>query len=393
MANRVGSGQAVGADAARVATEAAQMALRTLDGAAPSFGLVFASPTLSLPECLKAVREAAGGADIIGCTTAGEFTERGLTHGGVSLMLISSDGLHQAATARAVAAAPDSAARSLCAGFHKVQEAASRRGLINATTLTLVDGLSGAGEAFVNSIVSSTQPLHQVVGGAAGDEGKFVATNVGDAAEAGNDRAAALHVFDRAPWGVGIGHGLEPTTGQMRVTKAKGNVVYEIDGRPAFAVYQDHAKSRGVTLSPQSAGEYLIGNELGILLGGQVTRARAPLSVGKDGSLSCAAEVPQGSHVAILDGKPEAMVAAAASAAREAVANLQGEKPAGVLLFDCICRGMILKERFHEEIDAIRGVVGDVPVAGFLTYGEIASYSRRIDSWHNTTAVALAIPA
>ena len=35
----------------------------------------------------------------------------------------------------------------------------------------------------------------------------------------------------------------------------------------------------------------------------------------------------------------------------------------------------------------------DVPVTGFLTYGEIASYSGRIESWHNTTAVAVAIPA
>jgi len=36
--------------------------------------------------------------------------------------------------------------------------------------------------------------------------------------------------------------------------------------------------------------------------------------------------------------------------------------------------------------------MGEVPVAGFLTYGEIASYSGRIESWHNTTAVVLAIP-
>jgi methyl-accepting chemotaxis protein len=258
--------------------------------------------------------------------------------------------------------------------------------------LTLVDGLSGAGERFVNSIVEHTQALHQVVGGAAGDEGKFVATNVGENSEAGSDRAVALHVFDRTPWGVGIGHGLEATTEKMRVTKAKGNVVSELDGRPAFSVYQEHAKKRGITLSAATAGEYLIGNELGILMGGKVTRARAPLSVGSDGSLTCAAEVPQGAHVAILDGQPEAMVAAAREAAREALRNLQGEKPAGVLLFDCICRGMILKDGFQREIDAVRSVMGEVPVAGFLTYGEIASYSGRVESWHNTTAVAVVIP-
>jgi alkylated DNA nucleotide flippase Atl1 len=53
---------------------------------------------------------------------------------------------------------------------------------------------------------------------------------------------------------------------------------------------------------------------------------------------------------------------------------------------------MILKDGFQREIDAVRGVVGDVPVGGFLTYGEIASYSGRVESWHNTTAVAVAIP-
>jgi hypothetical protein len=74
------------------------------------------------------------------------------------------------------------------------------------------------------------------------------------------------------------------------------------------------------------------------------------------------------------------------------VANLQGRKPAGVLLFDCICRGFILKDQFQREIDAVRTAAGGVPVAGFLTYGEIASYSGRVESWHNATAVALAIP-
>jgi len=240
--------------------------------------------------------------------------------------------------------------------------------------------------------VESTQALHQVVGGAAGDEGKFQATHVGDPERAGSDMAAAVHVFSKHPWGVGIGHGLEPTTAKMRVTRAKGNVVQEIDGRPAFSVYEEHARKRGVALSAASAGEYLIANELGIIVAGKVTRARAPLSVGKDGSLTCAAEVPQGAHVAILDGKPDAMVAAAREAASEALQNLQGQEPAGVLLFDCVCRGLILKDGFQREIDAVRGVMGEVPVAGFLTYGEIASYSGRIESWHNTTAVAVAIP-
>ena len=392
MVNKVGSGRASGPDAQRASSEASRGALDGLRGAAPSFGFVFASPSLSLSECLRAVAKVAGGAKLVGCTTAGEFTERGLIHGGVAVMLVSTESPHFARTVRDVAAAPQEAARALCEGFHRAADAARQKGFVCSTTMTLVDGLSGAGERFVESIVESTQALHQVVGGAAGDEGKFQATHVGEPERAASDMAAAVHLFARTPWGVGIGHGLEATTAKMRVTRAKGNVVHEIDGRPAFAVYEEHARKRGVTLAPASAGEYLIANELGIIVAGKVTRARAPLSVGADGSLTCAAEVPQGAHVAILDGKPDSMVAAAREAAEEALQNLQGETPAGVLLFDCVCRGLILKDGFQREIDAVREVMGEVPVAGFLTYGEIASYSGRIESWHNTTAVALAIP-
>lgn len=392
MKNVTGSGQATSAVGATAATEATRAALGQLGGAQPSFGFVFASPSFPLADCLRAARAAANGAEIAGCTTAGEFTERGLIHGGVAVFLVASEAQHHATMASGLAQTPDRVAGELCHDFGAHFQAARSKGLFCSTTVALVDGLSGAGERFVESIVDNTMALHQVVGGAAGDEGKFKATQVGRAGEAASDAATTLHVFSNAPWGIGIGHGLGSTTARMRVTRAAGNVVYEIEGRPAFDVYLDHARERGVKLEPKAAGEYLINNELGILAGGNVSRARAPLSVGKDGSLTCAAEVPMGSFVCILDSKPDAMVEAASAAAQEAVANLQGRKPAGVLLFDCICRGFILKDQFQREIDAVRTAAGGVPVAGFLTYGEIASYSGRVESWHNATAVALAIP-
>jgi hypothetical protein len=74
----------------------------------------------------------------------------------------------------------------------------------------------------------------------------------------------------------------------MQVTKAVKNVVHQIDGRPAFDVYKDHAAKRGTKLAPESAGSFLIGNELGIYFFDKLHRARAPLAVGADGSLTCA---------------------------------------------------------------------------------------------------------
>jgi methyl-accepting chemotaxis protein len=231
------------------------------------------------------------------------------------------------------------------------------------------------------------------VGGAAGDEGRFVSTTVGAGDRAGSDAGAALSVFGARPWGIGVGHGLQSASKPMRVTKAEGNVVFEIGGEPAFSVYRKHAEARGIRLTPENAGAYLIENELGIHFFDKVSRARAPLSVGRDGSLACAAHIPKGSMVSILRGEPDAMVRAANAAAREAHGRLEGAEPAGVILFDCVCRGMILKDHFDREIDAVRQVFPGVPVIGFLTYGEIARSSVLLEGWHNTTAVVVAIPA
>src|SRR5262249_26822054 len=181
---------------------------------------------------------------------------------------------------------------------------------------------------------------------AAGEDGAVQARGVGGHGRAATDAATALHTFSTRPWGVGVDHGLQPTTDRMRVTRASRNVVQEIDGRPAFDVYKDYAARRGVELSAATAGPFLIGNELGIYVFDETRKARGPLSVGPDGSLTCAAEIREGAYVSILDGQPARMIEAARRAAEEARRNLAGARAAAVLLFDCVCRGMILNGGF-----------------------------------------------
>ncbi len=394
MVTRAGSGSSVDQSTANAAREAACSAIAKLGPGRPRFGLVFAGPEHDLGIALAAAREAAGGADVVGCPTAGEFSEDGLTHGGAVVLLIASDDLvHQAAFGSGMKDDHPRVATDLCADFATIKRIASTRQRPHATTVLLTDGLSGMGERTVEKIFDHTGVFQQIVGGAAGDEGRFEATVVGAGESTGTDAAAAVHVFSSAEWGIGVGHGLRPSSETMLVTRAAGNVVYELDGRPAFEAYRRHAEGRGMELVPERAGSYLIGNELGIYFFGQLIRARAPLAVGEDGSLSCAGDIPEGASVCILDGHRESMLNAARRAAEEAKATLQGALPAGILLFDCVCRGMILKEDFQQEIDTVRSVFGDVPLAGFLTYGEIARYRGNMDGWHNTTAVVVAIPA
>jgi hypothetical protein len=394
MSTVAGSGRSLVADTRTAVTEAVREALNPLGTAKPTFGLIFASPKHDLAVALAAAEKQVPGTAFFGCSTAGEITERGLTRGNVAALVVASDETAVAlSTATAVKADPAAAAKVLCAGFGNAAKAAAGRGLDMSTTMLLVDGLNGAGETLVTEVLKGTRSFQQVVGGAAGDDGAFQATYVGGRGKAAKDSAAALHTFSKKPWGVGVDHGLQPTTARMRVTRASQNVVHQLDGRPAFEVYKEYAAKRGVDLTPANAGPFLIANELGVYMFNGLKKARAPLSVGADGSLTCAAEIPEGAHVSILDGEPDQMVAAARRAAEEAHRNLGGGRAAAVVLFDCVCRGMILNGQFAKEIEAVRAVFPSVPVAGLLTYGEIARFKGRLDGWHNTTAVVTAIPA
>jgi hypothetical protein len=392
MGTKVGTGASAFSTAKIAVAEAVRKAYVGLGGAKPNFGFLFASPDLALADLLAIARDITQ-AEIVGCTSAGEITEAGLTHGGIAIMLVASDATTDVRFATGLKADPEKVARELSSNLAATKKAAAPYDRRNLTTVLLTDGLAGTGERLVNELYERrVQSGTQIVGGAAGDEGRFAATWVGSGAGAASDSAVALHIFSELPWGIGVDHGLRPTTKQMRVTMAEGNVVQEIDGQPAFAAYQKHAAARNVRLTPENASPYLIANELGVHFFERIGRARAPLSVGPNGSLVCAAEVPKGSMVSILDGEADSMILAAQTAAKAARKSVRGPV-AGVLLFDCVCRGMILKDAFRQEVEAIRTTFPGAPIAGLLTYGEIARSHDRINGWNNTTAVVVAIPA
>lgn len=393
MPTRAASGQSLEARTETAADEAARQALAGLGGASPLAAVVFASPKHKLVKALGTIEGLLGGVPVIGCTTAGELTERGVMHDGIAVLVLAGDGLAVGAHASGAKADPDRVAAQLCAEFADAQKRATSRGLPASTTVVLVDGLAGTGDRVVSGVLRSTRAFQQIVGGAAGDEGAFSATHVGMGARATSDAAAVLHFFGTQRWGVGVDHGLTAGVERHVVTRSDANVVHEIDGRPAFELYRSHAKARGVSLEPATAGPYMIANELGLFFLDELRTARAPLAASAAGALTCAADVPEGATICVLEGRPEAMVAAAKRAAEEALAALGGQRAAAVLVFDCVCRASILGDRVGRELDAIKSVFPDTPIAGFFTYGEIARSRGKLDGWHNTTAVVVAIPA
>jgi methyl-accepting chemotaxis protein len=393
----MGTCTATGSSIASQTETATRAALRTCTNSLqgkPKSGILFASPKHDLKKILAIAAETVPEAQWVGCSTAGEITERGITHGGVTATLIASD--EMACTlklASTISRDHAKAAQGLCSELEPAARSALERGLGNSTTILLADTLTSPAEWLVAAMRKQSRPHHRIIGGAPGDDGALKATWVGVPGNVAVDSAAALHLFTRQPWGIGVEHGLKPVTEKRTVTKASGALIEEIDGKPAFQMFEDYIRQQGLKVPPEKRVEFVIRNELGVFFFDDICKVRAIHQIRDDGALLSTGEIPVGSSICIVTADTEALVAAARRAAQEARQGLKGGRAAGVFVFSCFCRTLILGNDFKREVDAIRDVFPDTPISGFVTYGEIARFSGRLDGYHNTTVVVAALPA
>lgn len=365
-----------------------------LQGRSPAFIAVFPSTLQPLGEVARVLVDAFAGVVVVGASTAGEFTEKGDGKGTVVAFALAGDVSVHAGIGRGLhASAEDAVARAL-------DSVPPRPADRHRVAIVLLDPLSGRGaEAalLAAELLSRDGPV-PLAGGAAGDDLAMKETFVSLGDEAASD-AIVLAVLDMPePVGLGVFHGHEPLSPPLRVTRAEGNVVFEVDGRPAWSVWAEQTREVAATegidvdaLEGDALGAFLLRYEAGLPSGSSYT-IRAPLGRGDDGSLSFAAAIPQGATFRITQSDGPRQLASAAVAARSAREQLAGRPVAGALVFDCICRNLILGDSFKDAIEAITSELGHVPLAGFETYGEVALDESDLSGFHNTTTVVLAFP-
>lgn len=381
-------------DATTAARQLVDMLRDRLAGRAPALVAVFPSTKQPLAEVARVLVDAFPDAVVVGASTAGEFTETGDAKGTVVAFALAGEIAVHAGIGHGLGASPEGAVADALASLPPRPADRHRAAIV------LLDPLSGSGAeaALIAAELLSRDGHVPLAGGAAGDDLAMTETFVSLGGAASSD-AIVLAVLDMtAPVGLGVFHGHEPLSPPLRVTRAEGNVVYEVDGRAAWAVWAEHtraaATAEGVdvdTLEGDALGAFFLRYEAGLPSGASYT-IRAPLARGADGSLVFAAAITEGATLRIMQSDGPRQVASAAVAARSAREQLAGRPIAGALVFDCICRNLILGDRFKDAIGAITSELGRVPLAGFETYAEIALDESDLSGFHNTTTVVLAFP-
>jgi len=357
-------------------------------GRVPDAVIVFAAPDYDHGELLRSLDEGCSPKLIIGASSAGEFTNETLGVGLVSALAIRDpESRFTLAVGRNLQQDPALAARSIVDGF--VGRSDGRFPYRSALVLT--DALAGYADVLADELTVATAGEYQFFGGGAGDNASFKRTTVFNGTEVLTDAAVALERLSHKQLGVGVSHGWEPASEPYRVTEADGLRLISLNGLPAAEAFEAHAAAKGENLDRTSPIPFFLQNIIGIDTGGGY-RLRVPLAINDDGSVHCAAEVPPGSIVKIMKSSHRSAAEAAERATEAAVAAIGDRAANAALFFDCVATRLRCGDHFASEVAAVTDRIGDAPMVGCNTHGQIARAEGQFDGFHNCTAVVCVFP-
>jgi hypothetical protein len=362
--------------------------LEQLDGTPPDALIVFATPDQDHRALLDALLAGCTPGVLVGCSSAGEFTSQDAGVGTTCALGLSAPEMRFSATlATGLRSDGAAVADRLVADFVGIEAHEHP----HRAALVLTDALAGFADELVDRLTLLTGGIYRFFGGGAGDDARFEHTVVfcGDRVE--TNAAVALEILSSRPIGIGVRHGWTPGGERMRVTDAEGMRLGSLNAVAAVEVFEAHAASTGQSFDPQEPVPFFLHNVLGVeSVDGY--RLRVPLGVAEDGSVTCAADVPAGASACVMSTTPASAAASAAEATRSALSQMEGNEAAVALVFDCVATRLRLGQAFGEELAAVQRELGDVPMVGFNTYGQIAQAEGQFSGFHNCTAVVCTLP-
>jgi hypothetical protein len=190
--------------------------------------------------------------------------------------------------------------------------------------------------------------------------------------------AAAGFYGTAIQFGHGSAGGWDVFGPKRRISKARGNVLLEVDGKPALDLYKLYLGPEESRKLPGSA--LLFPMRISDPRHPDRTMVRTVLAVdGEAGSMTFAGDMPEGWTAQLMRGSFGRLCAGAAEATHKAAAAMGASAAAGdsaAILVSCIGRRLLMGQRIEEEIEAATAELpADCRPVGFYSYGEIAPHA------------------
>jgi hypothetical protein len=239
----------------------------------------------------------------------------------------------------------------------------------------LSEGLNINGSELVRGLTEHLPFGTTLTGGLSGDGDRFQETYVLFNNEPTRDAVGAIGFYGNSlQVGYGSLGGWDTFGPERLITRSKGNILYELDGKSALALYKqylgEHAKGLPATglLFPLS------------LRMNDASRpvVRTLLSVDEtDQSMTFAGNMPENAYARLMKANFERLIDGAVGAARTSAETIGPASPELAILISCVGRKLILKQRIEEEVEGVRDILGeDATYTGFYSYGEISPFAK-----------------
>lgn len=367
--------------------QAAKELLTRFSGEKPKVAVVYATMNHDQPAVLQGVRDALGpSVQLLGCSVQGVVSNQDLTEDGLALGIM---GFGGADVNCAAAFERDIHDDSKPKGRRLAQALKRELGGEPKIILLFYDPLSGIDvEAMLEGMRLEVDcPL---VGGAAGQPwGPPRQTFQYWGEEVFSHGVVALALSGSFACEIGICHGTAPTGITSVVTKAVGNQVFEIDGRPAADVWRETTGCQQEDLVHQS---HFAAWAVGVEVKGTNNRVERVIrgAFGFDletGAMILQAAVPEGTKVMLHHRTIDKVLDGTKNMAEELRSRLHGREPWAVMGFECAARtfpflGPSNTRKEHEEL---RGAIApNTPWLGMMAWGEIGPCAGR-PAFHNYT--------
>jgi len=315
---------------------------------------------------------------IIGCSTAGEIWGTQVFDESLSAAIVRFE--H---TDLRIASAPaQSVDDSFAAGRHIARQLNDSR---LKGILVFSDGLRVNGSELVRGLNSEVPTSVVVTGGLAGDGDRFRRTWVLQDRWPQTGFVTAVGFYgDRIRIGHGSKGGWDRFGPERRVTKSKGNVLFELDGRPALQLYKEY-------LGDRASGLPATGLLFPLALRASNTDAkslvRTIIAVNEpEQSLTFAGDIPEGALAQLMKANFDRLVQGASEAASSTKLSVDDDSCALAVAISCVGRRLVLGSRTEEEIEATLDVLPKgTQQIGFYSYGEISPYTAGTCDLHNQT--------
>jgi len=344
--------------------------------------LVFGAPELmDRPGPLTDLIRGFPRSHVLGCSTAGEIFGTKVLDDSIVLAVARFD-----ATRLRRAAAPVHASEESFAAGEALGRQLAGEGLRGVHVLS--DGLAVNGSALVRGL-SSVLPAGVVItGGLAGDGDRFVRTWVlhEGAPVAGHVTAVGFY-GDAVQIGHGSAGGWDPFGPRRLVTRSTGNILYELDGKPALELYKQYLGERAEGL-PATGLLFPLALSRPDAGGGESEDRRVVRTIlavdEASQSLTFAGDIPTGAHAQLMKAQLDRLIEGAEQAAGLASRGVDG--PVLAVAISCVGRRLVLRERTEEEAEGVQDALpAGSQIVGFYSYGELSPISSGNCDLHNQT--------